>query len=80
MTVEPVRVVPYDSNWPSLFARERILVKEVMGRWVESIEHVGSTAIYGLDAKPVVDLMVGLRSMYGAGSCEGPLTHLGYSY
>ncbi len=80
MTVEPVRVVPYDSNWPSLFARGRILVKEVVGRWVESIEHVGSTAIYGLDAKPVVDLMVGLRSMYDAGSCEGPLTNLGYSY
>lgn len=52
MTVEPVRVVPYDSNWPSLFARERILVKEVVGRWVESIEHVGSTAIYGLMRSP----------------------------
>ncbi len=48
--------------------------------WVEDIEHIGSTAIPGLDAKPVVDVMAGLSSMADADPCVEPLVGLGYSY
>jgi GrpB-like predicted nucleotidyltransferase (UPF0157 family) len=51
-----------------------------VGQWVEEVEHVGSTAIPGLDAKPVIDLIVGLEHMAYADSCVEPLTNLGYSY
>ncbi len=51
-----------------------------VGGWVEDVEHVGSTAVPGLDAKPVVDLMVGLDSMVDADACVAPLVGLGYSY
>ena len=59
MAVEPVLVVPYDSSWPALFVKERARIEEAVGRCVEDVEHVGSTAIPGLDAKPVIDVMAG---------------------
>ena len=80
MTVEQVHIVPYDPSWPTLFAKERDRILEAVGQWVEEVEHVGSTAIPGLDAKPVVDLMAGLKSMADASSCVEPLTNLGYSH
>lgn len=43
-------------------------------------EHVGSTAVPGLEAKPVIDIMVGLGSMADADRCVGPLVSIGYSY
>ncbi|CAN5843066.1 hypothetical protein BH23ACT11_BH23ACT11_06460 [soil metagenome] len=77
---ELIHLVPYDSDWPARFEEERDRIEAVIGRWVIEIEHVGSTAIPGLDAKPVVDIMVGLRSMADADCCVEPLVGLGYSY
>lgn len=73
-------IVSYDPAWPALFAEERTRVEEAVGRWAEAVEHVGSTAVPGLDAKPVIDVMVGLRSMGDADRCVEPLVRLGYSY
>jgi GrpB-like predicted nucleotidyltransferase (UPF0157 family) len=78
--VEPVFVVPYDSRWPSFFALERSRVEAAVGPWVEAVEHVGSTAVPGLDAKPVIYLMVGVRDIQGAGRRIRPLEEIGYSY
>lgn len=77
---EPVYVVPYNPLWPSLFSLERSRVEAVVGHWVETIEHVGSTAVPGLDAKPVIDLMVGVRNIWDADRCIRPLEEVGYSY
>ena len=59
LIAEEVAIVPYDPSWPVSFARERdhlraCLPSELVGR----IEHFGSTAVPGLAAKPVVDLLV----------------------
>jgi GrpB-like predicted nucleotidyltransferase (UPF0157 family) len=78
--VEPVFVVPYDPRWPSLFALERSRVEAVVGPLVEAVEHVGSTAVLGLDAKPVIDLIVGVQDIQGARRCIRPLEEIGYSY
>ena len=56
---ERVEVVPYDPRWPEMFARERenltrCLPSDLIGR----IEHFGSTAVPGLAAKPVIDMLV----------------------
>jgi GrpB-like predicted nucleotidyltransferase (UPF0157 family) len=77
---EPVFVVPYDPKWPSLFTLERSRVEAVLGSWAQAIEHVGSTAVPGLDAKPVIDLMVGVRDVRNADRCIRPLEGIGYSY
>lgn len=47
---------------------------------METVEHIGSTAVPGLDAKPVVDLMAGVRDVRDADHCIRPLEGIGYSY
>lgn len=77
---EQVHIVEYDYCWPARFEEERARIERVIVRWLVEIEHVGSTAVPGLDAKPVIDVMVGLESMPDADRCVEPLIRLGYSY
>jgi GrpB-like predicted nucleotidyltransferase (UPF0157 family) len=56
---EPVEVVDYDRAWPALFEAEAARLRALIGaEGIGRIEHVGSTAVPGLAAKPIVDLMV----------------------
>jgi GrpB-like predicted nucleotidyltransferase (UPF0157 family) len=60
----PVSIVPYDPEWPGRFERERRLLVDAIGGWLNgAVEHVGSTAIPGLAAKPVIDIMAGVESL-----------------
>ncbi|MBB5377614.1 GrpB-like predicted nucleotidyltransferase (UPF0157 family) [Deinococcus metalli] len=54
----PIPVVPYDPQWPALYAREVRRLRGVLGDRVLAIEHVGSTSVPGLHAKPIIDLDV----------------------
>ena len=60
---EAVVVVGYDSQWPSLFEQESRRVAGALGEAVVAVEHIGSTAVPGLAAKPVVDMLAGLRTL-----------------
>jgi GrpB-like predicted nucleotidyltransferase (UPF0157 family) len=51
----PVVVVPYDEAWPSDFARLSSIVRAALGERVLALQHVGSTSVVGLAAKPVID-------------------------
>jgi len=55
---DPVEVVPYDPAWVATFARWRERLAGALGPAARRIEHMGSTAVEGLAAKPVVDIMV----------------------
>lgn len=55
---DPVEVVPYDPSWPDAFEEWRRRLAEALGETAVRIEHVGSTAVAGLAAKPVVDVQV----------------------
>jgi GrpB-like predicted nucleotidyltransferase (UPF0157 family) len=55
---EPIIIVEYDPIWPSEFERLRDRAAEALGDLVVAVEHVGSTAVPGLAAKPVIDLVV----------------------
>jgi GrpB-like predicted nucleotidyltransferase (UPF0157 family) len=57
-----VRVVPYDPNWSVLFAEEAYSIRNAISDIVISIEHFGSTSVSGMDAKPIVDILVGTQS------------------
>jgi GrpB-like predicted nucleotidyltransferase (UPF0157 family) len=77
---DPVVVVPYDPRWPALFEDERARIERAIGPWVEQIEHIGSTAVPGLAAKPVIDIMAGVGSLNDAPALVGRLTGIGYEY
>jgi GrpB-like predicted nucleotidyltransferase (UPF0157 family) len=77
----PVRIVPYDASWPARFQAERTLLRGAIGRWITGgIHHVGSTAVQGLAAKPVIDILVGVEDLPSSRDCFGDLANLGYQY
>ena len=53
-----VQVVDYDPAWPGLFRREAERIRAVLGERVVLLEHVGSTSVPGLAAKPVIDILL----------------------
>lgn len=75
-----VVVVEYDPRWPALFEEERARLLSLLSPWVDSIEHVGSTSVPGLAAKPILDIMVGLRTLEDAQHCIPRLESIGYEY
>jgi GrpB-like predicted nucleotidyltransferase (UPF0157 family) len=76
----PVIIVDYDPRWPRLFDEEKTNILRVIGPMVAAIEHIGSTAVPGLAAKPIIDIMVGVQHLSDATWCIQPLRTLGYEY
>ena len=71
----------YDPDWPRLFAAERGALERVLIPWLErGIHHVGSTAVPGLAAKPIIDMIAGVRDLGAARAAFEPLRALGYRY
>jgi GrpB-like predicted nucleotidyltransferase (UPF0157 family) len=61
---EEVALVPYDTRWPDLFEQERIHLLSCLPRdLIVRIDHFGSTAVPGLSAKPIVDMLVEVTSL-----------------
>jgi GrpB-like predicted nucleotidyltransferase (UPF0157 family) len=74
-------VAEYDPAWPRMFEEERARVLDALGSLPVAIEHVGSTAVRGLAAKPIIDLLVSVRDLDEARrACDEPLAVLGYRY
>lgn len=76
----PVEVVPYDPLWSQMFADESQRILALIGGYAECIEHIGSTAVPGLAAKPVIDILIGVHRLADAPHFIPPLTTLGYEY
>lgn len=77
---ESVGVVTYDPDWPRRFEQERAVLAAVFAESDATIEHVGSTAVPGLGAKPVIDIMVGVSKLTEAEGCIVALEAAGYEY
>ena len=75
---EPIVVVPYDPDWPRQFQREAVVIRATLGELLLEIEHVGSTAVPGLDAKPTIDLIAYAPAFEDGFACVEPLGGLGY--
>jgi GrpB-like predicted nucleotidyltransferase (UPF0157 family) len=61
---EAIEVVPYDPAWPDQFELEKHLIQTALSPWlVGEIEHIGSTAVVGLSAKAVIDIMAPVASL-----------------
>ena len=81
MTDQRIDVVQYDPNWPARFEEERRLLEDVLGPWLEGgIHHVGSTAVPGLAAKPVIDILAGVRDRGEARAAFDSLAAIAYCY
>jgi GrpB-like predicted nucleotidyltransferase (UPF0157 family) len=81
MTDERVTLHPYDPAWPAMFEREAAILTEALAPWITGgVHHVGSTAVPGLTAKPIIDIMIGVADLEPARPCLPVATELGYCY
>jgi GrpB-like predicted nucleotidyltransferase (UPF0157 family) len=55
---QPIRLCDYDPNWPALFQKEADRISAALGRQVLALEHIGSTSVPGLSAKPIIDMLL----------------------
>lgn len=76
---EPIRLVQHDPAWPSSFAAEQQRLLSLFPRELRSVEHIGSTAIPGMPAKPIVDMLAGVDSMAVADALFERVLRHGYS-
>jgi GrpB-like predicted nucleotidyltransferase (UPF0157 family) len=75
---EPVSLSAHDPLWPVAAAEEMERIASSLGTSAGNLEHIGSTAVSGLLAKPVVDLMLGVKSYPPSDSLQEEIRRLGY--
>jgi len=75
-----VRLVPHNPLWQAYFDLESHHLYTVLEPYVKEIRHIGSTAIPGIYAKPILDIMVGLVDIADVRHCKAPLAALDYTY
>ncbi len=75
-----VTIVPYNPAWPLRYEEERDKITAALGDSIVEIHHVGSTAVPGLAAKPIIDIMIAVRQLGDAIECIGPLSDRGYAF
>lgn len=74
-----IEIVPYDPRWPELFSREEKILQEALGSFAGlKVGHFGSTAVPGLAAKPVIDILLAVSSKEDWPRIIRPLATLGY--
>lgn len=76
----PVRIVDYDPRWQKLYEEEKRRILDVIGHLVVRIEHIGSTTVPNLGAKPTIDVMAAVNHLSNAKKCIEPLQRIGYEY
>ena len=77
----PIEVVDYNPAWPALFDAERRLLQEALAPWLAGpVEHIGSTAVPGLPAKPIIDIMAPVRSLVESADAIAAASALNYLY
>lgn len=77
----PIQIVDYCTEWPALFEAEQNKLRTTLAAWLAGpIEHVGSTAVPGLSAKPIIDIMVAVESLECSREAIERLRKLDYQY
>jgi GrpB-like predicted nucleotidyltransferase (UPF0157 family) len=77
----PIDVVDYDPNWPRRFDAERAELEQLLAPWLTAgVHHIGSTAVPGLAAKPIIDMMAGVSDLDQARPAIAALQAHGYQH
>ncbi|QFT53769.1 GrpB family protein [Microbulbifer sp. THAF38] len=76
-----IELEEYNPEWESSFEKEKVFLKDKLGGWLfGSIEHVGSTSVAGMLAKPIVDIMFGVKDLESTKGAIQVLSDNGYCY
>jgi GrpB-like predicted nucleotidyltransferase (UPF0157 family) len=77
---DPVLVVPYEDEWPRLFREQAAQLRAALGEVALRIDHIGSTSVPGLAAKPVIDVQISVAALEPVETFREPLEGLGYVF
>jgi GrpB-like predicted nucleotidyltransferase (UPF0157 family) len=77
---ESIAVVPYNPEWPLLFAELASRIRTALGPLALRIDHVGSTAVPGLAAKPIIDVQVSVELFDSIGEIEKAMNSIGFQH
>jgi GrpB-like predicted nucleotidyltransferase (UPF0157 family) len=77
---EPIEVTAYDAHWPDWYAEDAAELRTALAGRLRSVEHFGSTAVVGLAAKPIVDILVAPIEWPLSAGDRRALESLGYEY
>jgi len=75
----PITLVDYDPKWPKLFDREAKRIYSILGKKVLQLEHVGSTSVPGLCAKPIIDILLVVKDSADESAYVPDLEEAGYT-
>jgi GrpB-like predicted nucleotidyltransferase (UPF0157 family) len=75
-----VRLATEHEAWAAAYEGERARILSVIGNDISAIEHVGSTAIPTVPAKPILDILIGVADFDEARGCIAPMIEIGYRY
>ena len=78
MQTKRVVVVPYDETWPSAFEEIKHEIEEAVGDLIVGIEHIGSTSVAGLSAKPIIDIDIIIQDYSIFDAVVNRLNSIGY--
>ena len=70
----------YTPLWADLYREEEGRIRAAVGHLIVDLQHIGSTAIPGIKAKPILDMMAGVTQLEKAILCKAPLEAIGYDY
>ncbi|KWU58249.1 hypothetical protein AWW70_21045 [Bacillus mycoides] len=73
-------IKPYQQYWHTEFLNEKNKIVPLLHEEIIAIEHIGSTAVEGLGAKPLIDMMIGVTNLQITGNWREVLEEIGYEY
>jgi GrpB-like predicted nucleotidyltransferase (UPF0157 family) len=77
---DPIRVMAYDAQWPTLFIEQSETMRAALGEVALRIDHIGSTAVPGLAAKPIIDIQISVAAFDPLEAFRTPLERSGYVF
>ena len=75
-----VRITDYNEKWPQMFAEEALAISGILDGKLAAIYHIGSTAVPGLAAKPIIDIMPVVYDLKKVDKVREKFVELGYEY
>ena len=75
----PIHLADYDPSWPVLYEREAARIRDALGERVLLLEHVGSTSVPGLPAKPIIDILLAVPDSADEAAYVPPMEAAGYA-
>lgn len=72
--------MPFQPGWKKVFIREKAKLKRILAGLVSDLQHVGSTSIPGMEAKPIIDIAISVPTLRKIGKCKKLLEANGYLY